>query len=139
MTLEVKSRENLEIAEYCLDGKVAISSGVSRAYYAAYQMAKGYLIRNGVSDSNYAAKANDWKVEIGYPVRKFAHESIWKLVKAHMRVTRKSGDGLKIAGLGESLHRERTAADYTERDFSADRLASCIKQAKGLIIALSEE
>ena len=139
MTLEVKSKENLDIAEYCLQEKVALSTGVSRAYYAAYQMAKGYLIKNGVSEENYASKAIAWKVNIDGHIRIFAHESIWKVVKEHMKVTRKSGAGIQIAGLGGSLHRERTAADYTESEFTPARLESCIKQAKGLISALSGE
>jgi uncharacterized protein (UPF0332 family) len=137
MTLEVKSVENLDIAQYCHDGNIAISTGVSRAYYAAYQAAKGYLIRNGVTDINYAAKAFGWKVPIDNPSRKFGHETIWKVVKAHMHVTRNPGDGMKVAGLGESLHNQRKDADYTEKDFSPERLASCIDQARRLIGALS--
>jgi hypothetical protein len=137
MTFEVKSSESMAIAEHCRNSKIALSTGVSRAYYAAYQMAKGYLIRNGVTETTYVSKADKWNVNLGkYQQFPFAHETIWKLVKGHMSVTRR-GEGLRIAGMGEQLHKIRIDADYHETEFSVERLESCIRQAKNLIGPLS--
>lgn len=127
----------MAIAEYCRDCRIAVSTGVSRTYYAAYQMAKSYLIRNGVTETTYLVMADKWKVDLGkYHQFPFAHETIWKVVKGHLAVQRK-GEGLRIAGMGEQLHKFRIDADYHETEFTVERLESCIKQAKGIIGPLS--
>ena len=136
MSLEVKSDDSLSIAQYCFQENKAISTGVSRAYYSAYQRAKVFLVQHGVNDSNYGAKAVAWKCTIKNPQKAFAHDSIWDVVKAYMKASKHSGNGLKLAGIGKGLHNQRKLADYEDQEFCKDTLGSCIKTAESLIAAM---
>jgi len=136
MGLNKKSDDNLFIARYCSQENIAISTGVSRAYYSAFQSAKVFLIKRGVNEKNYGRKAEVWKCQIKQPQNAFAHDSIWDVVKGYMRASNHSAKGIRIAGIGKKLHEQRKIADYAEQEFELDVLQRCILSVDHLINVL---
>ena len=99
-----KSDQSLQVAQYCLRENQALCVGVSRAYYAAFQAAKYFLMQNGFTDANYRTTALSLGVNLqNKSTRAFAHETIWDVMKAYLFSVSRQNDGLRMPSVGTAL------------------------------------
>ena len=104
MNLHLKSKENFEIAQYCLQKK-AYNCGVSRAYYSIYQKIMGICEENSVNLHGYS-RGDD----------KYPHGAIGGIFSIMIKsISTKQVKDTTLLDYGNkvsSLQRKRITADY---------------------------
>ena len=138
--LNKKSKANLEIAKICLEknDEVFYSVGVSRAYYAIFQITKNFLVKKCFDYNSF--KMNNPRIS---KQRDYSHDSIKKALKYFLLNNRfNNQDDLifikEMYATFYKLHNLRLLADYEDACISKKYLEESITSAEMFINKLKK-
>lgn len=120
MSLLEKSKENLKIAQHCVE-KDCYNSSVSRMYYALYQKLMYILVENGFDEEKWIEEHNKETGENSVKIsRPFEHKKIRKEATIFF-LTQKMGRNIFYDFLDwDGIYRSRIVADYEKKnDYSS--------------------
>lgn len=122
MVLDDKSKQNIEIAEYCCKHKKYFHITASRSYYAAYQKIKRYLIEKNPANKTKRYNHGDLSVEIKKCIlyNNPGQKLDWQSLAAPLN---------KLS----PMHYIRLTADYEDLDVKPSAAEDCLQYAKDII------
>jgi len=119
MSFADKAAENKRVAKKCMEMK-AYNAGVTRAYYSAFLLIKGYLIDNNFDYEGFLKKT-------GSDDKAFSHGTIRAAVTTCLMDNgKKPTDVYKLIVLS-SMYYKRRKADYEEKTLLDFDLESSLK------------
>jgi uncharacterized protein (UPF0332 family) len=127
MSFELKAVENLNVAKNCSKKSNSFNVGASRAYYAAFQKIKGYLLNEGFDYRAFLKKINK-ETE-----RDFSHGTIIQALYQHILDKQLKGKSLSQVNVLDNLYSKRKKADYQAKMITNAELADSCQQAEKII------
>jgi len=123
MGLFEKAVENKEVAEICKN-KRKYNVGVSRAYYAVFQMAKHIMQKDHFDYEGFLSRKNPERTTYAYSHSTMCSALKWYLV--HQKKINKS-DLDELAAWG-GLYERRLKADYEDSEIGIDCMEKSIRE-----------
>jgi len=134
MTLNIKSDENIKLAQYCIKKEKYLNAAISRIYYAVFQKIKYFLI---IKNFDYTA----FKIKLSRPNEKdYSHGTLQHAIIECITLNQKSinQNSLYLLNNIDYIYKKRRDADYEEQLFEKKTAEKLFKEANVILKILDD-
>ena len=128
MSLELKSKENIELVEHCINEKRFYSAVAGRIYYAIFQKMKYLLIKCRFDYDKFLQRIN--KPE----ERKYSHGTIKFAIG---ELLKSKGINTSFLNYLDNIYKLRRKADYEDAMIDKNKIMLNYKLAKEILNSLN--
>ncbi|HOJ98603.1 MAG TPA: hypothetical protein PLW34_03475 [Termitinemataceae bacterium] len=130
MSLYQKAKENEQISAYCYKEEIsAYNAGASRAYYAAFQKAKAYMIEKKFDYEKFLQK-------IKATEKPFSHGTIQRALVECLIVNGRDKNQIYKLNVWDNLYQRRIKADYKDKMISRDEMKASLQELNTVLTVI---